>query len=128
MIEYRIPQTLCEYFNRAGLGMRFVPETWRDDCASLWMTSGGSEKTYVDGSKVISLPFEVRIRCDGRSVGARMRAMDMYVQIANQLAFRPPEEYEIAVTSPPFKSAIYENGDEEYRGSYVMRYQKEKKE
>lgn len=126
MMEYRIPEVLCAYFNHGGLGTRFVPETWREEGASLWLASGGSVKSYVDGSKVVSVPFEIRVRCDGRSVGDRMRALDLFIAISQLLAHEPPEEYEITVTSMPSKSAIYENGEEEYRGSYVMRYKQDR--
>ena len=121
MDESRIPEFLCGYFNDGDLGMTFVPETWREGCASLWITGGGTEKVYVDGSRIMALPFEIRIRCGGRTIGDRLEATAFFAGLKNYIE---GGEAEITVTSGAYKSAIYDNGEEEYRGAYVLRYYK----
>jgi len=124
MDENRIPEFLCAYFNDGGLGVKFVPETWRENAASLWLTGGGGpEKTYVDGSGIMAVPFEVRVRCVGRSIGDRLDVIALFGAIAERIRTCPAgEDCRISVTSGASKSAIYDNGEEEYRGAYVLRY------
>lgn len=125
MDENRIPEFLCGFFNDGDLGVTFVPEAWRDGCASLRLAGGGSEKSYVDGSKIVSVPFEVRIRCDGRTIGDRLAVIALYGSISGLIDNASPgNDWEISVTSGASKSAIYDSGEEEYRGAYVLRYKK----
>ena len=121
MDENRIPEFLCEYFNDSDPGAEIVPETWREGCASLWLTGGGTEKTYVDCSKIAAIPFEIRIRCRGRTVSDRLEALSFFTVIGGIIA---SGQADITVTSGASKSAIYENGEEEYRASYMLRYHK----
>lgn len=119
MDENRIPEFLCGYFNDMQTGTTFVPETWREGCASLWITGGGTEKTYVDGSRIMAVPFEIRIRCVGRTVGDRLEATAFFGALNRYIENGGAD---ITVTSGAYKSAVYDNGEEEYRGSYVLRY------
>lgn len=119
MDENRIPEFLCGYFNAGNPGLTLVPETWRENCASLWITGGGAEKNYVDGSRLMALPFEIRIRCPGRTVNDRLDAVAFFTGIGRII---DRGDADITVTSGASKSAIYENGEEEYRASYVLRY------
>ncbi len=123
MDENRIPEFLCGYFNAGGLGMIFVPETWRESCASLWITGGGTEKTYVDGSRIMAVPFEIRIRCDGRTIADRLEAVSFFAAVSRYI---DGGSADITVTSGASKSAVYDNGEEEYRGAYVLRYYQSK--
>jgi len=119
MDENRIPEFLCGYLSAGIPGVTFVPETWREGCASLWITGGGVEKTYVDGSRIMAVPFEIRIRCDGRTVGDRLDAAAFFAAVSDYI---DTGNGDITVTSGASKSAIYDNGEEEYRASYVLRY------
>lgn len=124
--ENRIPEYLCGYFNHGNFGVTFVPETWRENAAALWLTGGGGmEKSYVDGSGIMAVPFEVRVRCVGRSIGDRLDVIALFGSMAEYVRTCPMgEEQRIAVTSGASKSAVYENGEEEYRAAYVFRYRK----
>jgi len=119
MDENRIPEFLCSYFNAGEPGISLVPETWREGCASLWITGGSTARTYVDGSKIAALPFEIRIRCRGRTVNDRLEAVAFFTEIRKII---DAGWADITVTSGASKSAIYENGEEEYRASYVLKY------
>lgn len=121
MDENRIPEFLCGYLNAGDPGVPLIPETWREDCASLWITGGSTEKTYVDGSGIEAVPFEIRIRCRGRTVNDRLDAVAFFTGISEIIA---AGQEDITVTSGASKSAVYENGEEEYRASYVLRYYK----
>ena len=121
MDENRIPEFLCGYFNAGHPGAELVPETWRDGCASLWLTGGGADTVYVDGSRRMAIPFEIRIRCHGRTVNDRLDAIAFFTNLGTIIA---SGQADIAVTSGAYKSAVYENGEEEYRASYVLKYHK----
>ena len=126
MDENRIPEALCAYFNEGDMGIVLVPETWREDCGSLWLTGGGGvEKAYVDETKIIGVPFEIRVRCRGRSVGDRLDVIALFGRISERIRCCPMgEDCRISVSSGASKSAIYDNGEEEYRGAYVLKYRK----
>lgn len=130
MNEIRIPVLLCEYLNampsRGGIG--FVPEVWREGEAAVWLTGGVSAvREYVDGSAVMSVPFEIRVRCGCSSVAERLDAIAFFSLIENYVRSVPvttegEEIGKVTSTGGTFKSAIYENGDEEYRAAYTFRY------
>lgn len=130
MNEIRIPVLLCEYLNampsRGDIG--FVPEVWREGEAAVWLTGGVSAvREYVDGSAVMSVPFEIRVRCGCSSVAERLDAIAFFSLIENYVRSVPvttdgEEVGKVLSTGGTFKSAIYENGDEEYRAAYTFRY------
>lgn len=125
MDENRIPEFLCDLIGGGNPGVPIVPETWRESAASLWLTGGGIEKTYVDGSCLMAVPFEIRLRCHGRTVDDRLDALTFFSTVGNIIASsQTSSRADIRVLSGASKSAIYENGEEEYRASYVLRYYK----
>ncbi len=106
----------------AGLGVNVVPEGWRDGCGSLWLSGAlNLVKEYVDGSGVIEVPFELRLRVSGRAVSDRLKAAEYFRCAALAMRDYPAGDCEFRVVSGAVKSAIYENGEEEYRAAYVMR-------
>lgn len=132
MDQYTIPVLLCEYLNDMDPegDISFVPETWREGAASLMLAGGVTAvREYVDGSSVVSVPFEVRLRCGHTSIKERLDAVDFFSKIDAYVAEVPVSSSgtEIGRVSPvggTFKSAVYENGEEEYRSSFTFRYLK----
>ena len=130
MDDIRIPVLLCEYLN--GMPTRgsvdFVPEVWREGEAAVWLTGGvAADREYIDGSAVMSVPFEIRLRCGCSSVAERLDAIAFFSAVEDYALSVPVtvsgEEYgRVIPKGGTFKSAIYENGDEEYRAAYSFRY------
>ena len=130
MDEYSIPVLLCEYLNSMENGTVFVPETWREGAATVMLSGGDSAvREYVDGSAVISVPFEVRVRCSHTSIKCRLDAVEFFSRIASfvretSVVRSGVTVGEVSVSGGTFKSAVYENGEEEYRAAYAFRYLK----
>ena len=62
MTDYHLSDALCRFLGEAGAG-RFVPEAVRDGAATVRLTgSVTGESLYVDGSRRVSVPFEIRVR------------------------------------------------------------------
>lgn len=124
MDEIKIPELICGYLNGMGGSVEFVPEAWREGSAAVWL-SGGAERLreYVDGSAVVGIPFEIRVRCAGRSVADRLDAVQFFADIAEYIKSKPITKLDgakIEAMSGAAKSAVYENGEEEYRASYRL--------
>ncbi len=106
----------------AGLGVNVVPESWRDGVGSLWLSGAlNLVKEYVDGSGVIDVPFEIRVRVPGRAVSDRLRAAEYFRCAAAAMRDYSGGECEFRIVSGAVKSAVYESGEEEYRAAYVFR-------
>ena len=129
MAEWNVPQKLCGYLNGAAT-VEILPETWREGCAALWLTGGGSHrKEYVDGSAVAEIPFEIRIRCEGNAAADRLEALSFFAALGNYIGTVPMEnggEESVQMTSCASKSAVFEDGSEEYRASFAYRFLKKK--
>lgn len=130
MDEYSIPVLLCEYLNSMEEDTPFVPETWREGAATVMLSGGDSAvREYVDGSSVVSVPFEVHLRCSHTSIKCRLDAVEFFSRIASFVRETPVvldgvALGEVSAVGGTFKSAVYENGEEEYRASYSFRYLK----
>ena len=127
-----IPAGLADWLAESGT-IPFVPEAWREGAATVRLTgSMTAARSYVDGSQRLAVPFEVRVRCHGRAVSDRLdavaffRTLGWYVRTHLVPVFPPrdgSDEWirgEITEAGGPSKSAVYENGDEEYRAAYVL--------
>ena len=132
MEEDNIPTALAAYLNQAAL-ITVVPEAWREDCASLWL-AGTAEtiREYVDGSAIAVVPFEVRVRCAGVSVKNRLDAVALLSRLTAYVRRNPPEsavlpltDAKVVAASGPSKSTVYDDGTEEYRASFVLRFFRE---
>lgn len=124
MDEIKLPELICGYLNGMGGEVPFIPEVWRENCAVVWLTGGGEKlREYINGSYVMGIPFEIRIRCAGRSIGDRLDAVKFFADIAEYVKINSPPELvdgKVEVTGGASKSAVYENGEEEYRASYRL--------
>ncbi|MBE6541063.1 MAG: hypothetical protein E7672_01285 [Ruminococcaceae bacterium] len=129
--EEKIPSLICGFLDpicEDGDVVRgFLPETWRDGFASLRMTGGpDTVRSYVDGSGIIALTFEIRVRCEGEDVGDRLDVLEFYKKIADHVRGNMinlgGREGKIVVRSNASKSAVFSSGEEEYRAAYVLRY------
>ncbi len=129
MAEWNVPQKLCGYLNGAA-AVEILPETWREGCAALWLTGGGSHRReYVDGSAMVEIPFEIRIRCEGNAAADRLRALDFFASLGDyigRVSLMEEAEETVAMTSCASKSAVFEDGSEEYRASFAYRFLKKK--
>ncbi len=128
MNEKLIPEIICDCLSGIG-GVTFVPEAWRDGCASVFLTGGVSCRRYFDGSATESVPFEVRVRAAGRSLADRLSAVRLFANIdglidARGSCFECEEiaDIEIKAAGGVRKSAVYENGSEEYAAPYIFEY------
>lgn len=130
MDEIKIPVLLCDYLNRMPSrgGVSFIPEVWRDGDATVRLTGGVSAaREYIDGSKIMAREFEIRVRCSHESIERRLRAVDLFAEIdayvrKTSVMSGEDEIGSVIPTGGSFKSAVYENGDEEYRAAYSFRY------
>lgn len=124
MDEIKIPELICGYLNSMGGEIPFVPESWREGSAAVWLTGGAKRiREYVDGSAVEAVPFEIRVRCAGKSVSDRLDAVQFFAEIAAYIKSVPmadTDNTKIEATGGAYKSAIYENGEEEYRAAYRL--------
>ena len=80
---------LAAYLTGSG-AEEFVPEMWRDGCGAVFI-SGRAETvcTYVDGSAVVRLPIEVRVRCDALGEGDRIRTLQIFDKITQYAEHTP---------------------------------------
>jgi len=135
MEDYTMEKILCEYLS--GCGTVFLPETWRDGAAYVALT-GDQEicRTYVDGSYLAGIPFEVRIRRPNGadSAAETLEAAAFFAALAEYVHDTPmPAEGWCVVPSSgkPFggtytKTAVYDDGTEEYRAGYLLKQYRKK--
>lgn len=113
-----LSELLCGFFAEAA-EIPFVPEVWREGAASVRLTGAAySVRDYVDGSGVTEVPFEIRVRCDGAAIRSRLDALALFASLADYArAHVPAEGVRVKPTSGGAKSAVYDDGTEEYRMS-----------
>lgn len=126
---YETERRLCDYLG--GIGCVFLPETWRDGAACVSMTGGQSiNRAYVDGSYRTRIPFDVRIRkvrC-ANSVSDKLEIAAFFARLTDYIADTPfPDDGWRVLPSAGkpkscaySKSAVYDDGTEEYRAGYVL--------
>ena len=112
-----LPALLCGFFSQSGAGIPFVPEVWRDGAAAVWLTgSAYSVKEYVDGSAVNAVPFEIRLRCGGGDVSEKLAVLAWFDGLADYVKHHAPADgIRVRTASGASKSAVYDDGSEEYR-------------
>lgn len=128
---YAMEKILCEYLSKSGTV--FLPETWRDGAVCVSLT-GGQEvyRTYVDGSYLAGIPFDVRVRkpkC-ADNVADKLDTAAFYAALAEYIHDTPidVEGWQVLPSSgKPFggayaKSAVYDDGTEEYRAGYLLKF------
>ncbi len=111
-----LSETLCRFFGEAG-GLPCVPETWRNGAACLRLTgSAYPVREYVDGSAVNAVPFEVRLRCEGGDVSQKLAVLAWFDGLADYVKNHAPADgIRVRTASGASKSAVYDDGSEEYR-------------
>ncbi len=128
---YAMEKILCDYLS--GCGTVFLPETWRDGAVCVSLTGGQDVyRTYVDGSYLAGIPFDVRIRkpkC-ADNVADKLDAAAFYAALAEYIhdTPMPVEGWRVLPSSgKPFggayaKSAVYDDGTEEFRAGYLLEF------
>ncbi len=128
---YAMEKILCDYLS--GCGEVFLPETWRDGAVCVSLTGGQDVyRTYVDGSYLAGIPFDVRIRkpkC-ADNVADKLDAAAFYAALAEYIhdTPMPVEGWRVLPSSgKPFggaysKSAVYDDGTEEFRAGYLLEF------
>lgn len=128
---YAMEKILCDYLS--GCGEVFLPETWRDGAVCVTLTGGQDVyRTYVDGSYLAGIPFDVRIRkpkC-ADNVADKLDAAAFYAALAEYIhdTPMPVEGWRVLPSSgKPFgggyaKSAVYDDGTEEFRAGYLLEF------
>lgn len=128
---YRMEELLCGYLS--GCGTVVLPETWRDGAACMSLTGAQKiERVYVDGSYLASIPFDVRIRklrC-ADNVADKLDAAAFFAALEDYIHGTPmpvPEWTVVPSSGQPFggactKAAVYEDGTEEYRAGYRLKF------
>lgn len=126
---YAMETILCDYLG--GCGTVFLPETWRDGAVCVSLT-GGQEicRTYVDGSYLAKIPFDVRVRCPrcADNIADKMDAAAFFAHLADYIRQTPmpAEGWRVLPSSGKpagggyAKSAVRDDGTEEYRAGYVL--------
>ena len=128
---YSMEQILCDYLS--GCGTVFLPETWRDGAVCVSLTAEQEVyRTYVDGSYLAGIPFEVRIRCSkcADHPAEKMEAAAFFAALADYIYGTPmPVDgwHVVPASGKPFgggyvKSAVYDDGTEEYRAAYLLKF------
>lgn len=128
---YAMEKILCDYLS--GCGEVFLPETWRDGAVCVSLTGGQDVyRTYVDGSYLAGIPFDVRIRkpkC-ADNVADKLDAAAFYAALAEYIhdTPMPVEGWRVLPSSGKSfggaysKSAVYDDGTEEYRAGYLLKF------
>ena len=98
----------------------YVPETMGNvlPCAGVFLLADVRETRYVDGSVLCEVPFEVRIRIGGRNVRERLSVRENLASLGAYLRTAPLYDegiLGIAAVGGAERSAVYQNGNEEYR-------------
>ena len=124
-METSLSEALCLYLSAAGAG-KCVPETAREGAATVRLTgSVSSESVYVDGSRRVSVPFEIRVRAAGRDIASSLAGLGAFDAIGAYIRSHPlrlPDgrQAEVRAASGAYRSAVYEDGSEEYRAAYRL--------
>ncbi len=77
-------------------------------------------RVYIDGTSLAEYGFEVRLRVRADSVRDRLDAMSFFERVNEAVKACREDDFSLEISSGVSKSAIYENGDEEYRASYKI--------
>lgn len=123
-------ERICGYLNGfEGKLCDFLPETFgsSNPQASAALLSEVHTRRYVDGSCCADIPFEIRLRINGVSIRGKLDAVKFFGELAEYMKKNPMKEEadggKIIGISPNggcTKSAVLQNGDEEYRMQFYI--------
>lgn len=129
MTKIKLPEDIVSFFGERGI--KLTAEAWRDPreensaVKQAVLSLDGSKNTvreYIDGTKIIEAGFEVRLRVRADSLKDRLDAAEFFRKISSAVSDKTSEKFTLSESSGMTKSAIYENGDEEFRASYKITY------
>lgn len=129
MTKIKLPEDIVSFFGERGI--KLTAEAWRDPreensaVKQAVLSLDGSKNTvreYIDGTKIIEAGFEVRLRVRADSLKDRLDAAEFFRKLSCAVSDSANENFMLSESSGMTKSAIYENGDEEFRTSYKITY------
>lgn len=129
MTKIKLPEDIISFFGKRGISL--TAEAWRSPgeensaVKQAVLSLDGSRNTlreYIDGSKIIEAGFEVRLRVRADSLKDRLDAAEFFRKVSSAVSDKTNEKFTLSESSGMTKSAIYENGDEEFRASYKIKY------
>lgn len=126
MNENNILESLCGYLNGAGAGT-FMPEVWREGSFAIFLGNKADwYKKYVNGDGIMSVEFDVAMRCPGNASGDRIDVLKKFARLASYVGVTPfpVPNCEVLFTSGAEKSKVLKDGSEEYRAKCCFRYPK----
>ena len=127
--KVKLPEDIISFFDEHGISL--TAEAWRSPgeensaVKQAVLSLDGSRNTlreYIDGSKIIEAGFEVRLRVRADSLKDRLDAAEFFRKVSSAVSDNAGESFTLSESSGMTKSAIYENGDEEFRASYKIKY------
>ncbi len=125
-----LSEILCDYLN--GFEERpcdVLPETLGSVCpaAGVFLKGDTIPKTYVDGTSVVTVPFEVRIRINAVSPREKLDILEHFSALAAYVKAHPLQAMgiqDIKVTEGWEKTAIFPSGEEEYGMGFCVKVKK----
>ena len=129
MTKIKLPEDIISFFGKRGISL--TAEAWRSPgeensaVKQAVLSLDGSRNTlreYIDGTKIIEAGFEVRLRVRADSLKDRLDAAEFFRKVSSAVSDKTNEKFTLSESSGMTKSAIYENGDEEFRASYKIKY------
>lgn len=129
MTKIKLPEDIISFFGKRGISL--TAEAWRSPgeensaVKQAVLSLDGSRNTfreYIDGTKIIEAGFEVRLRVRADSLKDRLDAAEFFRKVSLAVSDNAGESFTLSESSGMTKSAIYENGDEEFRASYKIKY------
>lgn len=129
MTKIKLPEDIISFFGKRGISL--TAEAWRSPgeensaVKQAVLSLNGSRNTlreYIDGTKIIEAGFEVRLRVRADSLKDRLDAAEFFRKVSLAVSDNAGESFTLSESSGITKSAIYENGDEEFRASYKITY------
>ncbi len=123
---------VCSLLNRfEGRERDFLPETTEEmaDAASVALAAGRRcVREYVDGSRLMEVPFRGRVRTAGGSPVGGLRAVSLLDALADWLEKNGTDEAgensdirSVRRTDGPVKAAEFESGDMEFVSDFAVR-------
>lgn len=129
MTKIKLPEDIVSFFGEHGI--KLTAEAWRNPgeensaVKQAVLSLDGSKNTvreYIDGTKIIEAGFEVRLRVRADSLKDRLDAAEFFRKVSSAVSDKTSDNFTLSESSGMTKSAIYENGDEEFRASYKITY------
>ena len=129
MTKIKLPEDIISFFGKRGISL--TAEAWRSPgeensaVKQAVLSLDGSRNTLrkdIDCTKIIEAGFEVRLRVRADSLKDRLDAAEFFRKVSSAVSDNAGESFTLSESSGMTKSAIYENGDEEFRASYKIKY------